>query len=189
MLSSRVTLFCLACAGASAAPYARWSRLLPAWIRVCPLERPGRGARANEAHIEDYHSLVGVLADDIMRDHSQSYALFGHSLGALLAYGCAHRLRQLGARSPSALLIAGSAAPAHRDDAYLAELSSDAQVIDELRRQGGTPEEVFADPDMLRLTVDTAAADFAACASFRPFAALPLTVPIYVYSGRADTLT
>jgi surfactin synthase thioesterase subunit len=189
MASDRITLFCLACAGASAAPYARWSRLLPAWVHVAPLERPGRGVRAGERHIDDYYSLVGLLTDEIMRCASTRCALFGHSLGGLLAYGCAHRLRQLGGRSPIALLIAGSAAPAHRDDAYLADLKCEADLVAELRRQGGTPGAVFSDPDLLRLVVDAAAADFAVCTSFRRLAAPPLTMPIFVYSGRSDTLT
>jgi surfactin synthase thioesterase subunit len=133
--------------------------------------------------------LVNLLANDIKQVHAPRYVLFGHSLGGLLAYGCAHRLRQLGGHSPSALLIAGTAAPLHRDDAYLAELRSDADVIEELRRQGGTPAEVFSDPDLLRLAVDTAAADFAVCASFRPIAHQPLTIPIHVYTGRDDNLT
>ncbi len=65
--------------------YARWRRVLPEWLQVCPLELPGRGMRMDEPLQRDIKALAAQLADEICHDLSGPYALFGHSLGGLLA--------------------------------------------------------------------------------------------------------
>lgn len=77
-------LYCLPYSGASAMVYAKWQRLLPAWLRVCPLELPGRGRRYAEALCTDIHLLGQRLADELVANAEQGepYALYGHSLGA-----------------------------------------------------------------------------------------------------------
>lgn len=109
-------LFCLPCAGGSASSYLRWRRLLPAHIQVLPLELPGRGSRMAETALRDFDTLsmqlTGRVAADLASWPQARYALFGHSMGALLAYGMARRLAlQPALRQPDALLLSASAAP------------------------------------------------------------------------------
>ena len=80
---TRLRLFCLPHSGASASVYARWRRVLPDWLQVCPLELPGRGRRMDEPLQRDIKALAAQLADEISRDLDGPYALFGHSLGGL----------------------------------------------------------------------------------------------------------
>ena len=100
-----LSLLCLPCAGASATMYLRWRRLLPRWIEVVPLELPGRGSRLGEDFVEDFDALVSLLCSEHEAALRGNFALFGHSMGALLAWGIAQRLRATGRPLPRALLV------------------------------------------------------------------------------------
>jgi len=192
MGSPSIDLLVLPCAGASATMYLRWRRLLPAWVRLVPVELPGRGGRIGEPYVEDCDTLVAQLCDEHAASMGGRYALFGHSMGALLAYGMARRQRALSRPLPCALFASGSPAPSRRDPERYAGKGDDAALIADLRRQGGTPEEVFGSAELLRLTLDTLGADYRVCDSFRHAspagAPPPLPLPLHVLAGRDDDI-
>lgn len=168
--------------------YLRWRRQLPDWIRVVPVELPGRGGRLGEPFVEDFERLVAQLCDEHAGSLAGRYALFGHSMGALLAYRIAQRQHALEKPLPWALYASASPAPSRRDPERFAGKNDDAALIADLRKQGGTPEEVFASEELLRLTLDTLGADYRVCENFRHVASAPLPVPIHVFAGRADEI-
>ncbi|WP_420997415.1 thioesterase II family protein [Cupriavidus sp. 30B13] len=189
-------LFCLPYAGASATAYLRWRRLLPAGVALVPLEPPGRGARLAEPLLRDFEALAADLAgaagarldQHADRGAPARYALFGHSMGGLLAYRVAQLLRERGHALPQRLVVSACAAPSRRDPRRLAALRGDAALMAELRKHGGTPEAVFADAELLRLTLDVLDADYRVCESFRHTDAAPLPVPLHVLAGRDDAI-
>jgi surfactin synthase thioesterase subunit len=183
-----LSLLCLPCAGASATMYLRWRRLLPRWIEVVPLELPGRGSRLGEDFVEDFDALVSLLCGEHEAALRGNFALFGHSMGALLAWGIAQRLRATGRPLPRALLVSGSAAPSQRDPDRFVDMDDDEALIADMRKQGGTPEELFASPELLRMTLDTLAADYRVCEGFAHRGAAPLPVPLHVFAGREDDI-
>lgn len=167
---TQLTLLCLPYSGASAMVYSRWRRKLPDWLKLQPVELPGRGARFGEALQTDLAGLARQLAREHLPTLQAPYALFGHSLGALLACEMAHALRQLGGPEPVALFASGTAAPSMRSeyDRDLAEPKTDAQLIEQLRTFNGTSEEVLANQELMSLTLPVLRADFLLCGSFRP---------------------
>lgn len=183
-----IDLLALPCAGASATMYLRWRRLLPEWIRVVPVELPGRGGRLGEPYAENFERLVEQLCEE--REHSLQgrYALLGHSMGALLAYGMAQRQRSLSRPLPRALFVSASPAPSRRDPERFAGRDNDAALIADLRKQGGTPEEVFGSGELLRLTLDTLGSDYRVCESFVHTQGEPLTMPLHVLAGQSDDI-
>ena len=187
---AKLTLLCLPCAGASATMYLRWRRLLPQWLRIVPVELPGRGSRMGEPFVRDYDALVAQLCDEqAPAMQGGDFALFGHSMGALLAHGMACRLRATGRALPRALLVSASAAPSLRDPDRFADKTDDASLTADLRKQGGTPEEVFASDELMRITLDVLGADYRVCDSFaHDPAERPLPMPVHVFAGRTDDI-
>ncbi|MGF6318965.1 thioesterase II family protein [Pseudomonas frederiksbergensis] len=188
---TKLTLLCLPYSGASAMVYSRWRRQLPAWLHLQPVELPGRGARYDEPLQTDMRALALQLA----REHKPSlhgpYALFGHSLGALLACEMAHAFRALGAAEPVALFASGTAAPTMRSDydRGFAEPQSDEQLIEQLRTFQGTSEEVLANQELMSLTLPILRADFMLCGRFRPMQRPLLKCPVHVLGGKEDKAT
>jgi len=112
---ANVQLFCLPYSGASARVYLHWRNTLPAWLSVLPVELPGRAGRIGEPPQTDMVALAGQLAGEILPRITGPYALFGHGLGALLAFEMAHALRGADAPAPLALIASGAAAPSRAD--------------------------------------------------------------------------
>ena len=168
--------------------YLRWQRQLPRWITLIPVELPGRGARLSEAFIENFDDLIEHLCETYARYTNVRYALYGHSMGALVAYGMAMRWRKLSLGLPEVLFASASPAPKHRDPGYFADKQTDAALIADLRKHGGTPLEVFESEEMLQITLDTLRADYRVCSGYQYGAVKPIAVPIHVFAGRQDDI-
>ncbi|WP_427185156.1 thioesterase II family protein [Bordetella bronchialis] len=189
MMSPAVSLLCLPCAGASATMYLRWRRRLEPWLHILPVELPGRGIRMDEPYATDVETLAARLVEEHAGDMArQPYALFGHSMGALIAYHMAARIGARGLAAPSLLIVSGSPAPARRDPARFDGMDNDQALIDDLRKQGGTPEAVLGSRGLRRFALDTLAADYAMCRAYRYAPRPRLAVPLLVLAGRDDDI-
>lgn len=188
---SELTLYCLPYSGASAMVYSRWRRRLPEWLKVQPVELPGRGARIGEPLHTDMAVLARHLADEMIVRLERPYALFGHSLGALLAFEIAHALHARGVEPPLALFASGTAAPTRREDYErdYSEPKSDEELVAELRDLQGTPEEVLANAELMSMTLPILRADFLMCGRYRYRQRPRLMLPIHVLGGRGDKST
>ncbi|MGC5702153.1 thioesterase [Pseudomonas sp. NFXW11] len=188
---TQLNLLCLPYSGASAMVYSRWRRKLPQWLHLQPVELPGRGARFAEPLHTDMRELARQLALEVRATLRTPYALFGHSLGALLACELAHALRALGCPEPVALFASGTAAPTLRSeyDRGFAEPKTDAQLIEQLRTLNGTSEEVLANQELMSLTLPILRADFLLCGRFRPLQRPLLNCPVHVLGGKDDRAT
>ena len=184
----KLRLFCLPYSGASAMAYSRWRRSLPEWLQVRPLELPGRGMRMDEPLQRDIRRLASQLADEISAELDRPYALFGHSLGGLLAFELAHALRERGLPEPLALFASATAAPARRDVSEYTVAKTDAQLIARLRELNGTSEAVLANPELMQLMLPILRADFLLCGSFTHDQRPPLPLPIHVFGGKQDSV-
>ncbi|MDY7547442.1 alpha/beta fold hydrolase [Glaciimonas sp. CA11.2] len=190
-MKSSMTLFCLPHAGASANVYAPWRRLLPHWMTVHPVELPGRGNRLNQPLVKDFDVLVAQLADELSAAaHSTPrYALFGHSLGSLLAFELAYALAELGVSMPAALFVSGAPGPIWRDiarDDFFSTWPTDAQLMEELRRLNGMPTELLQNAELMEMVLPVMAGDFRLGASFVRRERTPLRCPIYAFGGTRD---
>ncbi|PKH12417.1 thioesterase [Pseudomonas sp. 43NM1] len=171
--------------------YSRWRRKLPEWLQLQPVELPGRGARFDEPLHTDMRALAMQLARELRPTLKAPYALFGHSLGALMACELAHAFRALGCPEPVALFASGTAAPSMRADydRGFAEPKTDAELIEQLRTLNGTSEEVLANEELMSLTLPVLRADFLLCGRFQPVQRPLLKCPVHVLGGKADKAT
>lgn len=186
-----VKLYCLPYSGASAALYYRWQRQLPAWLRVVPVELPGRGLRIAEPLHTDVRTLVAHLAADLRSQLDDGpYAVFGHSLGAILAFELVHELIRRRAPAPLSLFVAGTSAPTRRQRSLeeLSSLKTDEAVVAYLRKLGGTPDEVLANEELMGMTLPIVKADFKLCESYTYAAQSRIPCHLAVLSGRGDDI-
>ncbi|TSC31293.1 SDR family NAD(P)-dependent oxidoreductase [Corallococcus sp. Z5C101001] len=107
----RVRLFCFPYGGGGASLYLDWARLLPEHIEVWPIQLPGRETRIHEPPLHRLEDLLPQLESALRPHLDLPFAFYGHSLGALLAYLLASRLRARGLPQPEHLLVGGASAP------------------------------------------------------------------------------
>lgn len=181
-------LFCLPYAGAGENVYFAWRSHLPPWLELRPVALPGRGRRIAEDPVTDAQRLADQLHAELAPELTGSFALFGHSMGALLAYELAHRLYARGGSQPLALIVSGGVAPGRRvpDPAWL---GSDQALLDTVARLGGAAPEILADPEWRALLLRVLRADFQLCANYRRIPRTPLDCPLYVCAGINDPAT
>jgi surfactin synthase thioesterase subunit len=185
-----VNLLLLPYAGGGAGAFHDWKARLPSWINPVPLNLPGHGARHGEAVLRDWPSLIDRLAAEIRPYLAQPFAIFGHSMGALVGLELSHAIRERTGRTPFWFGASGCKAPARRDREPDWLTCPEDDVLQELRRLGGTPAEVFASRELLDLVLPTLRADFHLCGTYeRSPRRLPLASPLLVLSGTGDKIS
>lgn len=109
--AARLTLVCLPHAGAGASSFARWPALLGPDVRVVRAQLPGREEVAREEPVRRVADAVAGLGPDVARLAAAGpVALYGHSMGALVAYELTRALVALGL-PPVHLAVSGRRAP------------------------------------------------------------------------------
>ena len=184
---AEVRLFCAAHAGGSPAIFHTWPATLPPWIEVCALQLPGRATRFREAPFERMAPLVDALTSQLAPYLDRPFAFFGHSLGALVSFEVAQRLRRLAAGTPCHLFASACRAPHVADRRRPLHRLPDAEFLAELRNLNGIPQKLLDEPELLQLVLPAVRADLTVyetygCAADGP--ALPC--PITAFGGIAD---
>ncbi|WP_054741846.1 thioesterase II family protein [Cellulosilyticum ruminicola] len=144
-----MNVFCFQHAGGSASSYRKWTlEVLP--VKIICVELPGRGMRRREKFIEDFEELTDHLAQEIYtKNNGAKFSLFGHSMGAALAFKVCYKLEKQYGISPSKLIVAGRQAPQKENLLEFKSYMGDEALIAELKRYQQTPEEIFNDNDFL----------------------------------------
>jgi medium-chain acyl-[acyl-carrier-protein] hydrolase len=184
---TRVRLFCFPYAGGAAAVFREWAPALPPTVEVCPIQLPGRGSRFREPPFRRLADLVPAALEALRACFDRPFALFGHSMGALVAYELTRELRRRGAPLPVLLIVSGHEAP-HRQPPLppMAHLP-DPELIEEVRRRyDGIPEEVLAEPELLELLVPVLRADMTVLESHGHVAEAPLPCALSCFAGEGD---
>ncbi|MNJ34611.1 Linear gramicidin dehydrogenase LgrE [compost metagenome] len=145
-------LFCLPYAGGSATVYHRWKRYLHEDIEIHPLELAARGRRMAESHYLSMHEMLEDLYSQLETSTEDDipFLLFGHSMGALIAYELAHMTKQRLKREPAHLFVSGTYPP-HAKKNNVLHLLSDERLQQEIKQFGGTEEELFEREELIQL--------------------------------------
>ena len=193
-----VRLVCLAHAGGSAMLYRRWMQRLPRGVQVVALELPGHGSRcALPAHSE-WPALIDTLLVELAErlDDDEPFAVFGHSMGALVGLELVHALRARHGLAPVWFGASASVAPSRRNrETHWLNCTHEAMVA-RLRELGGTPAQLLDDRDFIDFVLPVLRADFHLCGTYAPLATAggaavreTLACPMDVFTGRDDRAT
>ncbi|MEU4338067.1 alpha/beta fold hydrolase [Micromonospora lupini] len=181
-------LVCFPHAGGSASFYHPLSAALPEQVEVVAVQYPGRQERRHEQPLD----TIADLADEAFRAlrhwADRPLALFGHSMGAVIAFEVARRLEQHLDVSPAMLYASGRRAPS-RVRHTTVHLRSDDGIITELRRLSGTDTTLLADPEVVRMIMPAVRGDYTAIERYRAQGDASVRCPITVLTGRDDPQT
>jgi pyochelin biosynthetic protein PchC len=160
-----VSLFCFPHAGGGATSFLRLATALTPEIEVFAVQYPGRQDRFGEPFATSLTELAATVAAEVRRVAAGPFALFGHSMGATVAFETARRLEGDGL-TPVALFASGRTGPSYPPGDLTGPLD-DAALLADIRLLGGTPEEVLQDPGMMSILLPPLRADYRALQSYR----------------------
>ena len=184
---ARVRLVCLPHAGGAAIGFREWQDRLAPDVEVWAAQLPGRGQRFAEAPLDSLEAVLDGLWPAIAPLFDRPVALFGHSMGATLAFELCRRMRASAAATPVHLFVAAATAPharrgiRRRHDLPTPELRRELEVL------GGTPPQVLARQDLLSIVLPTVRADLAVHENYAFEQGEALDLPLTVMAGRTDT--
>lgn len=183
----RLRLLCLPYAGGNAVAFHPWAACLPDDVELWSAQYRGRGYRFNEKPFLQMSDVLDELEVAISPLLDVPTLVFGHSMGAVLAFQLVRRMALQAANMPEHLFLSGCAAPREGESGptVLPDLS-DAHLITRLHALAGTPAEVLTHPELRNTALQALRADLTCLHGSRTFLEPSLPVPITVFGGIDD---
>ncbi|WP_062984465.1 thioesterase II family protein [Nocardia anaemiae] len=177
-------MICFAHAGGSASSFATLARAVDGPLEVFAVQSPGRQDRRTEPCLETVAELAAGALPAVLEHRELPIALFGHSLGAVVAFEVA-RLMEAEGVVPRHLFVSGRRAPsAMRYESV--HRRSDAGIITELRLLGGPGVEMLDDPEIAAAFLPAIRSDYRAVETYRPEPDARVRCPVTVLVGDRD---
>jgi surfactin synthase thioesterase subunit len=187
-------LLCFPYAGGGPSVFHGWAELLPAEVELLAVHLPGRHTRIGEQPYHDWHELLLQLEKTVGAAVDRPLVLFGHSLGAMMAYELTRRLvggAEDGVRNrteilPHRLLLAGCRAPDVPLMLPAIHHLPDEEFTRHLPPVVDIPPEVLADHRMMQLMRPLLRSDLTLAETWPPVAATSVSIPATLFAGRDD---
>jgi surfactin synthase thioesterase subunit len=183
---AEITLFCFPYGGGGARVYDCWTRHLPETFDVLTTQLPGREARVAEVPPDSLQQLASRLVHEAGAYLTGRLVLFGHSMGALLAFEFARELRRLFGYGPACLVVSGMRAPHLLAGHGTRRALSDAGLRDLIVRIGRVAPDVAADDELWEIVLPAIRSDVRICEEYRPTPGPPLECPLIAYGSCGD---
>ena len=182
---NKLSLFCFPPAGAGSLFFRDWPATIPDSINLWAVRFPGRENRIKAPLITRWGDLIEPLVQEIYPYSQSPFVFFGHSLGSVVSLEVAHQLGDRFGCFPQCLVVSGRKPPHipcdHRDSQ-----ASDEDLIEELRADGGTPEAVLQEPELMSIILPIYRADLQLHEEYEYVSEKSLPCPILALGGEAD---
>ncbi|WP_411817248.1 thioesterase II family protein [Hyphococcus sp. DH-69] len=178
-------------AGGGATIFRHWADAFPADIEVFALQLPGREERIDEAPFTNWPAMFDACADALLRWPQLPIALYGHSLGAVIALELARLFDNERPAQLSHLFCAARPWPGEPHAAELASIESldDDGFLQAMRERYGELHPSLKINEIRELTLPSLRADLKLLNSYNYATAQPINCPLTVYSGAHDPIT
>ncbi|MFD0887076.1 thioesterase II family protein [Streptosporangium algeriense] len=178
-------LICFAHAGGSVTAYRDWPALLPGTVEPYGVQLPGRADRFGDPIPANIHEIVASVVEEIQPLLDRDIVLFGHSMGAVIAYETTRALEARG-DGPVRLFVSGSAAPHEPRRRKAISSYDDEAFLAELTELGGTELEILSHQAIREIVFPYIRADFRLLEEYRHVPGPALRTPISVIVGDTD---
>lgn len=166
----KIKLFSLPYAGGSATIYEKWRKFLHPSIELICIEYAGRGNRFSEPLFDNLDKIVDDLSSIIENEiHETDYSIFGHSMGALVGYEIAHKIKEKSLPLPVHMFFSGKSAPHFSLRDKVIHNLNDYEFKKELLKLEGTPKEVLENDDLMEIFLPILRSDFKAIEEYKHF--------------------
>ncbi len=182
---AEVRLFCFPYGGSGPGIFRHWPERLSDSIEAIGILYPGRESRSMESLVPDIEQLAEAMLPGMLPYLEKPFALFGHSLGALLSFELARRLADSHNIHPEHLFVAGATAPHYPVEKPIHHLS-DEQFLTALIGMRGMPDAILANHRLLEYALPIIRNDFAACANYQPQSGTKLACGLTAFAGKDD---
>ncbi|WP_225931589.1 type I polyketide synthase [Leptolyngbya sp. 7M] len=179
-------LFCLPYAGAGASLFRAWQEHVSSSIELCPIQLPGREERLGEPPVTRLPALVEQLVPQLQPYLDKPFAVFGHSLGALIGFELTRELRRQNHPLPVCLFVSGCRAPQIPDFTRPVHRLPDQQFVAALKQYNGLSDDLLQHPEVLQFFLPILRADFAIWETYFYKTENPLSMPILAFGGETD---
>jgi Predicted thioesterase involved in non-ribosomal peptide biosynthesis len=182
-------LICIPCAGGSASYFLKWASVFPPQVKLHGLHLPGREERFDEPLPISLTELTARLVDEIQPLFDLPFAIFGHSIGALVGFELARHLRRKHLPQPALLIASGLRAPHLISTLKPATELQEHDFLHWLAQLNGTPRNLLADDDAIRVFLPVIRADMMLATSYLYEAEPALRCSLSAYGGLSDAGT
>jgi medium-chain acyl-[acyl-carrier-protein] hydrolase len=182
---ARLRLICFPYAGGGGSIFRTWPSALPDDVEVLAIELPGRETRFKERPFQEMPALIAALTDAVGPELAAPFAIYGHSLGALIAFCFACELRRRSHPGPVHLFVSGRRAPQLPEPSPAYHLPEPA-FLAHLRHLGGIPEAVIQNAELMAIFLPILRADFVLSEATATPPDEPLGCPITALGGLGD---
>lgn len=184
-INTKTVMICFPFAGGGASAYMNWTNKLDKSISLCPVQLPGREKRFAEPAFTSMKDAVDALMVSITAiAREKEIVLYGHSMGARIAYEVAKELQQKGINIKY-LFVSGSPTPDVPEAMPIYHLN-DNEFIEGLKRFDGTPKEILENQELISVFLPMLRADFTLIDTYCEDEITVLHCPIMSFGGDSD---
>ncbi len=185
---ARLRLFCVPYAGGGASMYRSWSHRLPAAVEVNAVQLPGREERFREEPLRRLSDVVAGISAVLAEYTDQPYGLFGHSMGGLLAFETARRLRAEDHPAPEFVIVSGRGAAQMPTPWRAIHHLPEEEFVEQVMTMHGTPAWVFEDEQLRNMVIRLLRADLSVVDTYQYRNEAPLSCPLTAFTSPGDPL-
>ncbi|MFH8347415.1 thioesterase II family protein [Streptomyces sp. NPDC018045] len=176
---------CLPHAGGTAHEFRSWGARFPTDVGVYAVQYPGRQDRFVEPLVDDIGTMAERVADVLEPWTDEPLTLFGHSMGAYIAYEAAAELERRHGQVIDLLAVSGASPPHHKGRGRIHELT-DSELLADLKRVNASLADLLAQPELVKVLLPMMRADYRLSEQYERHDPLPVKAPLVALSGNAD---
>jgi surfactin synthase thioesterase subunit len=178
---------CLPYAGGHGELYRRWVRDLAGRAEVWAADLPGHFRRGELDPVTDPDVVIAEITAETVALTDRPLVLFGHSMGAILAFEVARNLEAAG-HEVSALIVSASLPPHLRETRPPTGTESDQELVALMRLWGTAGQELLSNREFLDVVLPPLRADLVLCDRYR-YRPGAVRAPLMALAGTADIKT